>query len=198
MNPTLEQNQAVPEPQEKKPPRFTVKHLLALLFAIGVTAGVILFNDQIAKLKELGYVGIFLTMLLTSATLVLPAPGLLFVFVLGKAFDPLLLGLAAGAGSTLGELTGYVAGFSGNGVVGNINAYHRIEGWVKKYGVVPIVILAAIPNPLFDVAGFAAGALGIEWWKFLLATLVGKTIKTVAVAYAGFYGMGWVESLLGK
>jgi len=190
----------LPAPAEavKPPPRFTWKHAAALIFAVGITAGVIVFQKNIEQLQELGYAGIFLIMLITSATLVLPAPGLLFVFLLGKSFDPLLLGLAAGAGSTLGEIGGYMAGYSGSGVVENIKAYQRIEGWVKQYGVIPIVILAAIPNPLFDVAGLAAGALGIPWWQFLIATLIGKTIKTVAVAYAGALGMGWVESLLAK
>ena len=185
-------------PVEKPKPKFTWKHALSLIFAVGVTAAVFIFRDQIGALQELGYIGVFLTMLLTSATLVLPAPGLAFVFFLGKTLNPLILGVVAGAGSTLGELTGYFAGYSGNGVVENIDAYQRIEQAVKKYGVIPIIVLSVIPNPLFDVAGFAAGALGIPWWQFLLATLLGKTIKTVAVAYAGFYGMGWVESLLAK
>jgi uncharacterized membrane protein YdjX (TVP38/TMEM64 family) len=181
---------------EKKPKKFELKHALSLLFAVGITLLVFLFRDQVGKLGDLGYVGIFLTMLITSATLILPAPGLAFVFVLGKTFDPLLLGLAAGAGSTLGELTGYAAGFSGSGVVENVEVYKRIEGYVKKYDLLPIIILAAIPNPLFDVAGFAAGALGMEWWKFLLATFIGKAIKCIVVAYAGFYSVGWIESLL--
>lgn len=181
---------------EKKPQRFGLKHLVSLLFAVGVTLVVFLLRDQVGKLGDLGYLGIFLTMLITSATLILPAPGLAFVFVLGKTFNPLFLGIAAGAGSTLGELTGFAAGYSGSGVVENVDAYRRIEGYVKKYDLLPIIVLAAIPNPLFDVAGFAAGALGIEWWKFLLATFIGKAIKCVAVAYAGFYSVGWIEGLI--
>ncbi len=186
------------KPVPGKPPRFGLRHALALVFAVGVTVGVLAFSDQIAQFKELGYLGIFLTMLATSATLILPAPGLLFVFVLGKTLNPLLLGLVAGTGSSLGEITGYVAGYGGNGVVENIDAYRRVEGWVKKYSVIPIFVLALIPNPLFDVAGLASGVLGIQWWKFLAATLAGKVLKCVIVAYAGFYGMAWIEGLLGQ
>lgn len=183
--------------QPAKPPeKFGIKHILSLSFAVGITLIVFLFRDDIGRLGNAGYAGVFLTMLFTSATLILPAPGLAFVFVLGKVFNPLILGIVAGAGSTLGELTGFLAGFAGSGVVENMDAYKRIEGYVKKYGVIPIIILAAIPNPLFDVAGFASGALGIKWWQFLLATFVGKTIKCVVVAYAGLYSMGWIEHLL--
>jgi uncharacterized membrane protein YdjX (TVP38/TMEM64 family) len=180
----------------KAPERFGLKHILSLSFAIGITVLVFLLRNQIGRMGSTGYVGIFLTMLLTSATLILPAPGLALVFVLGKVFNPLALGIVAGAGSTLGELTGYLAGFSGSGVVENAEVYKRVEGYVKQYGVIPIIVLAAIPNPLFDVAGFAAGALGLEWWKFLIATFIGKTIKCVVVAYAGFYSLGWIEQLL--
>ena len=176
--------------------RFAARHITSLGIAAGITLGVFLLRGEISRLGHAGYFGIFVTMLLTNATLILPAPGLALVFVLGKTFSPLLLGLAAGAGSTLGELTGYLAGFSGSGLVENIKAYQRIEDTVKKDGVFAVALLAAIPNPLFDAAGFAAGALGIKWWQFLLATFVGKTIKCVAVAYAGFYSMGVIEKML--
>lgn len=186
-----------PEAQPQKPAeKFGLKHILSLSFAIGITLLVFLFRHQISRLGTASYAGIFLTMLFTSATIILPAPGLALVFVLGKAFNPLVLGIVAGAGSTLGELTGFMAGYSGNGAVENIEAYKRVEGYVRQYGVIPIIVLAAIPNPFFDIAGFAAGALGIKWWQFLLATFVGKTIKCIAVAYAGFYGVGLFERFL--
>jgi uncharacterized membrane protein YdjX (TVP38/TMEM64 family) len=183
-----------PEPPE----RFGLKHILSLSFAVGITLLVFLFQHEIRRLGSASYVGIFLTMLFTSATLILPAPGLALVFVLGKVFPPLALGIVAASGSTLGELTGFMAGFSGSGVVENTQAYRRIEGYVRKYGVIPLIVLSVIPNPLFDIAGFAAGALGIKWWQFLLATFVGKIIKCVAVAYAGFYSMGFIERMLAQ
>ena len=52
-------------------------------------------------------------------------------------------------------------------------------------GLIPILVLAIIPNPFFDLAGIAAGTLKMPVWQFLLACLVGKTIKMVAFAYAG-------------
>jgi membrane protein YqaA with SNARE-associated domain len=180
----------------RAPRRFELKHLLSLLFAVGITVVLFVFRDEVGKLDSFGYAGIFLTLLLTNATLILPAPTLAIVFVLGKSFSPLLLGVVAGAGSALGEFTGYAAGFSSSGVVENTEAYKRVEGYIKKYDVVAIAFLAAIPNPLFDVAGLAAGALGIVWWKFLVATFIGKTIKMIAVAYAGFYSVGLIEQFL--
>ncbi|XP_044484139.1 vacuole membrane protein KMS1-like [Mangifera indica] len=42
-----------------------------------------------------------------------------------------------------------------------------------------ILVLASVPNPLFDLAGIMCGQFGIPFWKFFFATLIGKAfIKT--------------------
>jgi membrane protein DedA with SNARE-associated domain len=185
---------AAPPESAKK---FTWKHALALLFAAGISAVLIIYRDQFAALQNWGYLGAFLLMLLTNATLILPAPGLVLVFTLGATLpNPLLVGLAAGLGSTLGELTGYLAGFSGSGVIENTDTYRNVEKTLRKYDVWAIAFLAFIPNPLFDIAGIVAGALGMQWWKFLTATGIGKTLKTIIVAYAGALSLTWIQPLL--
>jgi len=37
------------------------------------------------------------------------------------------------------------------------------------------------PNPLFDFAGMLCGKLGVPFWKFFLATLIGKAIIKVSI-----------------
>lgn len=39
-----------------------------------------------------------------------------------------------------------------------------------------ILLLASVPNPLFDLAGIMCGQFGIPFWKFFFATLTGKAI----------------------
>ncbi|XP_051129533.1 vacuole membrane protein KMS1 [Andrographis paniculata] len=42
-----------------------------------------------------------------------------------------------------------------------------------------ILLLASVPNPLFDLAGIMCGQFGIPFWEFFLATMIGKAlIKT--------------------
>ncbi|MGD9001150.1 MAG: VTT domain-containing protein, partial [Anaerolineae bacterium] len=60
----------------------------------------------------------------------------------------------------------------------------------QRYGVFAIFLLALLPNPLFDVAGMAAGALRLPVWKFLLSCAAGKVIKNILFAVAGYYGIG--------
>ena len=113
---------------------------------------------------------------------------------MGSIFNPMGVALAAGTGGAIGELSGYLAGFSGQAVVENTKIYDSVSPWVQKYGVWAILILAAIPNPFFDLAGIAAGVAKIPVWKFLLFCWIGQLIKMAMFAYAGAYSIDWLTS----
>lgn len=85
----------------------------------------------------------------------------------------------------MGELSGYMAGVGGQVWLTNLDWYRRLEGWIKKYNNWPIILLAFIPNPLFDMAGFIAGAAKMPLWKFLVLTWIGKIAKMLLFAYLG-------------
>lgn len=166
----------------------TLRQLLGILVAVSISTLIIVFANEIRKLESLGYAGVFLLSLLGNATMILPAPALAFVFVLGATLSsPLLVGILAGTGSALGEMTGYLAGISGSGVIEQTRAYERVHQIMMKYGLWIIFVLAIIPNPLFDIAGLAAGAMKISWWRFLLITASGKILKSLIFAYSGSF-----------
>lgn len=166
--------------------------ILTILAVIAITATVFVFRDQVADLETYGYLGAFLIALVTSATIILPVPGIVLIGALGAAYDPVLIGLAAGAGSALGEITGYMAGFSGQVVFENSRFYPRLERWMTRRGFIAITVLSFVPNPFFDVAGATAGALRFPLWKFLLACFVGKGLRYILVAWLGwFVGVSW-------
>ena len=173
-----------------------LRRVLALLLVIAISAAILIYRDRLAGLGRYGYPGLFLINLLSSATLLLPVPGLALAFAAGSSFSPLLVGLATGSGATLGELTGYLAGFSGRGVIENQAQYERMRGWMKRYGLWIIFLLSLVPNPLFDIAGITAGALRIRVWKFLLVTWAGKVLKSALVAYAGAGAITFLEPLI--
>jgi membrane protein DedA with SNARE-associated domain len=115
---------------------------------------------------------------------------------MGSVLPPVLVGLAAGAGSALGELSGYLAGFGGRAVIERHDVYDRMERTMRRAGGITIFVLSLIPNPLVDLAGIAAGALRYPVWRFLLICWLGKTIKCTLVAWAGAQGYTLVEPLL--
>ena len=169
--------------------------LASLLVVIAITVGLFLFRDRLGDLetyKNYGYLGAFMVSAITSATIILPIPGIAVIFALGAVLNPIIVGVAGGVGGGLGELTGYLAGYSGRGVVENHKLYERMERWMRRRGSVTIFVLALIPNPFFDLAGFTAGALRFPLWKFLTVCLLGKIPRFVGIAVAGAWSIDWV------
>ncbi len=170
--------------------------VFVLLIVIGISVYIYTIRDQAAKFAAYGYPGIFLISVLANATILIPAPGIAIVFAMGGVFNPLVVGLVAGTGAAIGELSGYMAGFSGQPVAEKTKIYQRIESWMQRYGMLTIFVLAAIPNPFFDLAGMSAGALKMPLYKFLLACLPGKIIKMWIFAYAGAYSINWLINIM--
>ncbi|XP_052191071.1 vacuole membrane protein KMS1 [Diospyros lotus] len=60
------------------------------------------------------------------------------------------------------------------------NHLNRMKRWFlsqsQYLNFFTILVLASVPNPLFDLAGIMCGQFGIPFWEFFLATLVGKAI----------------------
>jgi membrane protein YqaA with SNARE-associated domain len=175
-----------------KPFRFFI-----VVVVICISIAIFVLRDRLAELEAIGYPGIFLVSLLGNATVILPAPSLVLVFAMGSAFPPLLVGLVAGAGEALGELTGYGLGFGGQAVIENRQVYERMVAWMQRRGGITVFLLSTIPNPFFDLAGIAAGMLRYSLWRFLLFCWLGKTLKTVLVAWAGSQSIVFIEQLLG-
>lgn len=172
--------------------RLALLRILSLLAVVGLSAFIFSIRDQVESFAHYGYPGVFLVALASNATVLLPAPGVAVIFAMGSIFHPLGVGLAAGAGGALGELSGYLAGFSGQAIVERMDLYERIHPWVEKYGTLAIFILAAIPNPFFDLAGVAAGVTKLPLHQFLFACWGGQTIKMTAFAYAGAASLNWL------
>lgn len=168
--------------------------VLALLAVIAITVYIYGIRERVEEFAAYGYPGVFLVALMANATVFLPAPGVAVVFAMGHIFNPLGVALAAGTGGALGELSGYLAGFSGQAVVERTNVYERIHPWVVKYGVWAIIVLSAIPNPFFDIAGVAAGIAKMSLRRFLIACWIGQFIKMALFAYAGFYSLDWLSN----
>jgi membrane protein DedA with SNARE-associated domain len=173
--------------------RTTILRILSLLAVVAISALIFSIRHQTRMLVALGYPGIFIISILANATVLLPAPGVAAVFTLGASplFNPLWVGIVAGVGSAIGELSSYMAGYSGQAVIEKSDIYNKVHPFIINYGAASIFILAAIPNPFFDLGGIAAGALKMPVSKFLTWCILGKIIKMLAFAYAGAFSLHW-------
>lgn len=149
-------------------------------------------GDLFPRLAPYAYFLVFFTTLLSSAMVVLPAPGSLFALSIALAVaakgNPFWVVLAASSGSTLGEISSYLVGAWGRKsiVKKDPEKYTRVEKWVRRYGLLGIFFLALVPSVFFfDLAGIAAGALRVPMWQFLLACWAGRFPRSMVEIYTG-------------
>ena len=154
-------------------------------------------------LEDFGFAGIFLANFLGTATVFVPVPGLtaagqaLIVVGSERLWTPGVV-IAGASGMTLAESTAYLAGVVGRGVAeerqmplrGRIGRWmRRVAGWIDwlmaRYGFLTLLVLSAVPNPFFEFAGITAGAVRMNFWRFLVAVAIGKTTRVIILVIVG-------------
>ncbi|HEX5480105.1 MAG TPA: VTT domain-containing protein [Dehalococcoidia bacterium] len=180
--------------------------LIAAVVGVAVVLGIALLvrPDLTDGLEGAGYVGIFLINLISTSTVAIPIPAvtataqLLIVRQAAHSDLPWLVGIVGGIGMGLGEVTAYYAGYLGAELVQGREmrgprwlraivkaAIDAIAWLMRKWGMATIFMLAAIPNPLFEVAGLSAGSARLSVRGFLVASVAGKVVRGLLLAYLG-------------
>ena len=145
-----------------------------------------------------GYAGVFAISLLGCILPFVSVPYLAPIFLISTQLDPILVGLAAGVGGTLGKTTSYLLGIGGRkllpeGQKEKVKFFKRI---LDKYGALAIFIFALTPLP-DDAIVIPVGVAGYSYWKFLAASSLGRIALSWVVAFTGRYMYVAAESLAG-
>ncbi|MCL0048067.1 VTT domain-containing protein [Dehalococcoidia bacterium] len=142
--------------------------------------------------REHGFVGIFILMLVTSMTILFPLPGWAVLVaapgIMGLSGGGIFwLAVVATTGATLGEATGYLAGYWGRVMIPEKHRknYEKIQRLMRNYGSKGIFIVAMMPFP-FDLVGIASGVLRFPLWKFLVYSWPGRMIRTIVLVHLGW------------
>ena len=150
-----------------------------------------------ALIADYGILGLFISTMLMNASIIFPLPADFLIFSAGAVsngaifFNPFTIGIVAGIGAAIGELTAWAVGWETDKIVlkkRHGKVYHMVEKFFKKYGFVGIVFFALTPLPL-DVMGLFAGAVRYDPVKYFVATLLGKIPRCLILSYAGYAGM---------
>jgi uncharacterized membrane protein YdjX (TVP38/TMEM64 family) len=141
-----------------------------------------------------GLFGLFILSVIVSSSILLYMPGFLFVMLAGHYYPPLVVGLVAAVGYTLGETTSYLLGRGGNYILEkkNLARLDKVEGWLNKHGFLLFAVFAAVPFFPTDLLGIVAGTLKYDLKKYWLGTFIGELIKCTAFAYIGNLGLEWL------
>lgn len=176
----------------------------ALLVALIPGAVLLVFPDLTDGLEGFGYASVFLINVASTATFYFPVPGLTaaaqtLISTEGSGSDvPWLVGLLGGLGMAVGEITAYYAGYLGAELVRgrDLPGPRRLHGamqraingvnWLmKRWGMLTLFLLSAVPNPLFEVAGLTAGSVRMQFRRFIVSVTGGKIVRGLLLAYYG-------------
>lgn len=177
--------------------RLWAARIAVVIILIGALVFTLRYRDRFQEWARLGYLAIFLISALTNATLILPLPGLAVTTLAGGMFNPWIVGVVAGLGQAVGELSGYLAGYGGQTLADDLPRYEQIARWMRRYGPWVVFVLALVPNPLFDVAGIVAGSTRMPLGAFFVPCAAGKILKNLIAAWAGFYGIELLQRWFG-
>jgi membrane protein DedA with SNARE-associated domain len=176
-----------------------VAPVIALFFTIAITVSIYVtygrYPERLTEFQSYTYLGAFIISLLGNATIVLPAAVLVILTNMGIVLymsvgiaGPVMIGIAGGLGAGIGELTGYIAGYSGRTVILGNKRYARIQGWLTRWGSMTIFILSIMPL-FFDLVGIAAGTLRFPLWKFIVVCTIGRIILYTGLILGA--ALGW-------
>jgi membrane protein YqaA with SNARE-associated domain len=181
--------------------RDRVFRLSLITFVIGfVIVGAVLWLTDSLNLENVGYGGVWIVSFIAAGSIILPIPGPAAVCIAAApdlGLNPLIIGIVSASAEALGEMTGYLAGLSGRSLLERNRFHPRVHRIVIRRGGLILFLGAIIPNPLFDVIGIAAGSIGYPIKRFLAIVFVAKAIKSTAIAYACFWGIDWIQGLVG-
>jgi len=160
--------------------------------------------DIIIKyIEDLGYVGLFILMVLDSTLLPLPSEVVLsftgYLVYLGK-MDLILATLVTTAASLVGAMVNYVLGYYvGYNAVLRIGRYFGVSeryleiarNWFDRYGG-PSVMFARLVPGLRALISIPAGVARMNIPKFLVYTAIGSFLWNLIFIYLGFrLGSKW-------
>jgi len=154
---------------------------------------------------QYGYFGIFLISMLGAMSIFVPIPSAVVIFILGGlrsgggwAFDPLWIAVAAGAGATIGEFSGYLIGFGGRRAIGE--KYKKKMDFLvklfKRFGPIVIFVFALTPLP-DDLLFIPLGVMRYSFLQAFVPALLGKFVSNLIIAYSGRFGVGIIREIFG-
>lgn len=153
-----------------------ILNVLAISFVISAILIAFFYRGFIEKYAVTGYFGVFVSCIVSTATILLPAPSLFVVIQYAQFLNPVLVLIIGGLGTSLGELLGYVLGRSSNNLL-QMDTEKRLFKWFKKKPELMVFLFALIPAPVFDIVGIMAGMIKMYPIRFWIPCFVGKTLK---------------------
>jgi membrane protein DedA with SNARE-associated domain len=175
---------------------------------------VIRYWQEIAKLQNYGYLGIFVIGFIAGSSVPSPLSYLVLTFTFAGIptsygiWHPALTAVAGGVGAGLGGTLVFLLGRSGRRLLPGVKRYSideatplsltgKVISWAQKKGAIVVFVMSAILNPAFAPMAIVMGALRFRPIKFFLLCVAGNLVKALVISYAGYLGLGTLLRWLG-
>jgi membrane protein YqaA with SNARE-associated domain len=168
--------------------KMAVTIVVVMIVVVAAIAGLFDWENY---LLQYSYVGVFAISLVGAMSIIVPIPYTFIILTLGmEGMNPLLLTVAGGLGSGVGEFSGYILGYYGRSVISE--KQQRKMGYMirifDRYGPITIFLFALTPLP-DDLLFIPLGMLRYKFIKAFIPSILGKTLMCAILAYGGqFFG----------
>jgi len=137
---------------------------------------------------QFGYLGVFFISFIGTMSIIVPIPYTLVILWLSMSgsMNPLLLTIAGGIGSGIGEFSGYALGYYGRTMISK-KRQRKMNYMVKvlnRYGSIVIFLFALTPLP-DDLLFVPLGILRYSFIKAFIPCFVGKLLMCGILAFGG-------------
>lgn len=157
--------------------------------------------DWINFLLQFEYFGVFLVSFIGAVSIIVPIPYTFVILWLGMrgTMNPLLLAIAGGIGSAIGEFSGYALGYYGRNIISKkrqrkMNYMVRV---LNRYGPVVIFLFALTPLP-DDLLFIPLGIMRYTFIKAFIPCFLGKLLMCGILAFGGQLYYDILRSIFGE
>lgn len=157
--------------------------------------------DWINFLLQFEYFGVFLVSFIGAVSIIVPIPYTFVILWLGMkgTMNPLLLAIAGGIGSAIGEFSGYALGYYGRTIISKkrqrkMNYMVRV---LNRYGPVVIFLFALTPLP-DDLLFIPLGIMRYTFIKAFIPCFLGKLLMCGILAFGGQLYYDILRSIFGE
>jgi membrane protein YqaA with SNARE-associated domain len=169
-----------------------VLSITSVVLVAAVSAYVLLgWMSNPDSILRYGLGSIFLVSMISHLTVVARDMFIPMYLPLATVYNPLVLGVAAGLGAAIGEVTTYVLGW---GVAETIEEREgedsRLSRWIRKYGLWAVLLVAVTPLPDTPIV-LLAGSNKLPFGRLFIVEAVGKTVLySIGAIVGGFVFTG--------
>ncbi|MFC2018862.1 VTT domain-containing protein [Chloroflexota bacterium] len=180
-----------------------------MVFTIASCAVLVYYWEVINELQQYGYLGAFLIALIAGSSLPIPLSYVVLTFTLGGILSPAVVGATSGLGAGLGGTLVFLSGRGGSRFLPKLHVFSpdvteeassfkaRMLSWAHRRGSIVVFLMSAVFNPIFAPMALTMGAIRFNVGKFFLMCWAGNTVKSMIIAYCGYYGLSSLIKWIG-